>query len=236
MKNSGRIHPSTAIAARQYARESLGMRHPKLRPPTKDEAKQARAYVLTHAECSTEAVVVRDAKDHFETLMLVDTDVAHSCSHKRKSALLTLLGLVPIVGKIGVLGHAAWDIAMGGGHAVADKFRGNKPAPEDHALIQTGLKHVGVTMASIATGGLPHMVVLAGEVSLAIDDLRRGDPQGNAAKGAAAAVLGMLKTKEPPPEAASRRRDLEKKFGRERRHQKDVSAVCIDFKPRGLDL
>lgn len=191
------VHPKSAKVARDFAREELGMRKPKLRVPTKGERVRAHAVDPNNAERVNDIVVAKGA-DGCEALLYIDLDPSESRHLKRESALLTATGLVPLLGKPTVLYFALRDIVVGGLRCIKDKMAHGHVDPKDRAILQMGLKHLGLTTASYATGGVAHVVVVAAECGVVGHDLSQGHKDRHILKAAGAALKGLLDVHEHP--------------------------------------
>lgn len=185
------IDRTAANAARQFAREDLAMRAPKLRRANGTERAKALKTDPNNAERVSDVVVATD-KNGAEALLYIDVDPSESRHLKRESALMTTMGLVPLVGKPTVLFFAFRDILVAGVRIIRDKMAIGASKPKDRAILHMGLKHLGLTTASYATGGIAHGIVVAGECAVVGHDLKNGHKDGHALKAAGAALKGLI--------------------------------------------
>ena len=192
---TSRIHPKTQVAAEQYAKEKLGKDEVTLRPANIKERWMVHANHLDN-EKVVDAVVAKDEQGNAYLLGVFD-DVK-SRALNQESMLATAIGLVPVVGPPIAASLALKDIVKAGVPLVTATVNGAATDPEHRALMRMGLKHLGLSAASLASHGAAHYVMMGVEAAAASKDLGDGKPSKwrDLPKSLWAALKGLFSVKQ----------------------------------------
>lgn len=192
-----KVHSESAQIARKFGREELGLQDVKVRKATREEQFEGAKAAGFDVEQIRDSVVI-SGRDGREFLLAIDLDPALSRARNAESGLLTLKGLVPVVGAPVVAAFAVKDIAKAHISMAKAKKQGEAADPRDQALARMGYKHLGLSGLSFATHGashamhLAHLGVQAAEVTMGTSDLREGKQEGSGLKGYLHAMVTAL--------------------------------------------